>query len=277
MLGASAGDFPRIIVAPHDALDAFRAVPELFNLVDKFQCPGIVLSDLLISEGTFSVDPDDIDLQPKIDRGKLITAANGHAGANGYLRYENTADGISPRAMAGVPDHMHVVSTDEHDEDGGLISDEFTNVKKRRMMVDKRARKFDGVIKEIPPPVLAGPADAEVTLVGWGSTHGVITEAVAQLAEQGITANHLQIRWIVPFHAEAIRQILSTAKQTFVVENNYSGQFFRYLRSETGFTADGCIRKYDGEPFSPPQIAAGTRELLAGDVKVYVPDHEITV
>ena len=39
------------------------------------------------------------------------------------------------------------------------------------------------------------------------------------------------------------------SKKVIIVENNYSGQFARYLRSETGFAAHGHIRKYDGEPF----------------------------
>jgi 2-oxoglutarate ferredoxin oxidoreductase subunit alpha len=50
VLGAGQGDYPRIIVAPTTILDCFKTVPELFNLVDRFQCPGIILSDLLISE-----------------------------------------------------------------------------------------------------------------------------------------------------------------------------------------------------------------------------------
>ena len=281
VLGASQGDFQRIIVAPTDALDAFKTIPELFNLVDRCQCPGIVLTDLLISEGTFSVDPADIDLQPKIDRGKLITAAKAGAAApagdRGYLRYQNTDDGISPRALPGLPGHVHVVATDEHDEDGVLISDEYTNPHKRRMMVEKRARKFDGLEGRIPAPALEGPADAAVTLVGWGSTRGVIAEAIAQLAKDGIKANQLAIKWLVPFHAEAVTRILKRAKQTIVVENNHSGQFFRYLRSETGFTADASIRKYDGEPFMPHHIADGVKKLRAGDAKIHVPEQEIMV
>ncbi|MCH7616206.1 MAG: 2-oxoacid:acceptor oxidoreductase subunit alpha, partial [Nitrospinae bacterium] len=53
VLGASQGDYERFIVAPLDALDAYNSVPDLFNLVDKCQCPGILVSDLLISEGRF--------------------------------------------------------------------------------------------------------------------------------------------------------------------------------------------------------------------------------
>ena len=286
-LGASQGDYERFIVAPKNALDAFRTVPKLFNLVDRAQCPGIIISDLLISEGTFSVDPDDIDMHPEIDRGELITeAAPGEDGApadpgtregSGYQRYLNTESGISPRAIPGLEGYAHVVASDEHDEDGVLISDEFTNPHKRRLMVEKRARKFRGVAAEVPPPQLEGPAEAEVTLIGWGSTYGVIKEAIEQLKERGVTANQLAITWIVPFHAEAVSGILSRARKTIIIENNYSGQFARYLRSETGFKPNGYIRKYDGEPFMPHHIVEGVLEQLAGRADLYVPHQEILV
>lgn len=274
MLGASQGDFQRFIVAPTDALDAFNTIPELFNLTDKYQCPGLVLSDLLISEGTFSIDPDQINLQPHIDRGSMITE---HSSTDGYLRYKNTEDGISPRAIPGLEGHVHVVATDEHDEDGVLISDEFTNPHKRRMMVEKRARKFEGVVDQIDPPELEGPEDAEVTLVGWGSTHGVIKEAVDQLEARGIIANRVAVKWLVPLHTDALTEIWSRAKKTIIVENNYSGQFARYLRSESGLTPDGHIRKYDGEPFMPHHITEGVQELLAGKTDTYVPFQEVMV
>ena len=274
MLGASQGDFQRFIVAPLDTLDAFNTIPELFNLTDKYQCPGMVLSDLLISEGTFSVDPDRINLQPKIDRSGLITESSS---TDGYLRYKNTEEGISPRAIPGLEGYVHVVSTDEHDENGVLISDEFTNPHKRRMMVEKRARKFDGILDQIEAPELVGPEDAEVTLVGWGSTHSVIKEAIDQLEARGVIANQLSIKWIVPLHTEAVADIFSRAKKTIMVENNHSGQFARYLRSESGLTADGHIRKYDGEPFMPHHIVDGVLELLAGKTDHYVPFQEIMV
>ena len=71
--------------------------------------------------------------------------------------------------------------------------------------------------------------------------------------------------------------ILSKSKKVFIVENNYSGQFARYLRSETGFEADGHIRKYDGEPFQPHHVVHGVRELLKGELTLHVPTHEILV
>jgi 2-oxoglutarate ferredoxin oxidoreductase subunit alpha len=274
MLGASQGDFERFIVAPTSALDGFNTIAELFNLTDRYQCPGIVLTDLLIAEGNFSFDPDAADLRPRIDRGELITEP---AQSNGYQRYKVTDTGVSPRAMPGLEGYIHVVATDEQDEDGGLLSDEFTNPHKRRKMVEKRAHKFADVVSQIKPPQLEGPADADVTLVGWGSTDGVIREAIEQLKSAGISANHLQIKWIVPLHVDALTAAFSAAKYTIIVENNYSGQFARYLRGETGVNADGHIRKYDGEPFMPHHIVEGVQAQLAGTTQRYIPEHEITV
>jgi len=281
MLGAGHGDYPRLIATPVDILDCFKIIPEMFNLVDKFQCPGIVLGDLLLSEGHASVEPADLDFDVEIDRGELITSANGAGvdgnGANGYKRYLFTESGISPRAIPGVPHHTHTVASDEHMEDGVLISDEFTNPIKRRDMMEKRQRKVAGIEASVPPPELMGELGADVTLIGWGSTKGVIQEAVEMLNEDGISANQLQIRWMVPLHGERILDILRGCRHTIIVENNYSGQFARYLRSETSYVPDGYIRKYDGEPFMPHHIVEAVKQQLAGGANLSVPMHEIMV
>jgi 2-oxoglutarate/2-oxoacid ferredoxin oxidoreductase subunit alpha len=277
MLGAAFGDYPRVLAAPLDIGDCFKIIPEIFNLADRFQCPGIVLCDLLLSEGRLSVDPKDLDFAPLIDRGELITAPSGANGDRAYQRYKITPSGVSPRAIPGVPGYTHTAASDEHDEDGVLISDEFTNPVKRRAMMEKRMRKVAGIQAAVPPPELRGPRDADVTLIGWGSTKGVIEEACEILTEEGISANQLQIRWLVPLHGDAILRILGEARHTIIVENNYSGQFARYLRSETSFVPNGCIRKYDGEPFMPHHIVEAVKEQLSTKSQLSVPAHEIMV
>ncbi len=144
-------------------------------------------------------------------------------------------------------------------------------------MMEKRMRKMVGIEASVPPPVLMGPRDADVTLIGWGSTKGVIEESCEILREQGISANQLQIRWLVPLHGEAILDILKGSRHTIIVENNFSGQFARYLRSETSYVPNGYIRKYDGEPFMPHHIVEAVKEQLAGKTKLSVPAHEIMV
>ena len=280
ILGAAFGDYPRVIAAPLDIGDCFKIIPEIFNIADRFQCPGIVLCDLLLSEGRLSVDPKDLDFAPVVDRGELITSAPSTSGSSGdgvYKRYKITESGISPRAVPGVPGYAHTAASDEHDEDGVLISDEFTNPTKRRNMMEKRMRKATGIEAAVPPPVLSGPRDADITLIGWGSTKGVIEEACEILTEQGILANHLQIRWLVPLHGDAILNILKDTRHTIIVENNYSGQFARYLRSETSYVPNGYIRKYDGEPFMPHHIVEAVKEQLGGKSRLSVPAHEILV
>lgn len=273
-LGASQGDFERIIVTPTDCLDAFNTMPEVFNLTDKYQCPAIVISDLYISEGRFSVNPDDINMTPEIDRGELIEEPSD---GEEYLRYKNTESGISPRALPGTAGYVHIAVTDEHDEDSTLISDEFTNPHKRRAMVEKRARKFDNILANIAPPVLEGRTNADVTLIGWGSTYGIIHEASQILNADGVSTNLLSIKWMVPFHGREIMEILKKSKRVIIVENNYSGQFARYMRSETGYSADGHIRKYDGEPFMPHHIVDGVKAQIEGKTNIYIPYQEITV
>ena len=233
-----------------------------------------MLCDLLLAEGRLSVDPKILDFSPTVDRGELITKANANGASHeegGYKRYKITESGVSPRAIPGVPGYLHTLSSDEHDEDGVLISDEYTNATKRRAMMEKRMRKEQGIEKMVPPPVLQGPKGADVTLIGWGSTQGVLQEARELLAAQGISSNQLQIRWLVPLHGEAIVEILKDSKHTIIVENNFSGQFARYLRSETSFVPNGHIRKYDGEPFMPHHIVEAVKEQLAGNTTLSVP------
>jgi 2-oxoglutarate ferredoxin oxidoreductase subunit alpha len=251
MLCAGHGHYQRVIATPTDIMDCFRIIPEIHNLADRFQCPGIVLTDLLLSEGHLSVDPEELDFDVEIDRGELITSnGDGNNGARDYKRYLFTESGVSPRAIPGVPGYTHTVATDEHMEDGVLISDEFTDTGKRRDMMDKRQRKIAGIEASVKPPELIGPADADVTLIGWGSTKGVIQEACEILAEDGISANQLQIRWMVPLHGEAIVEILKNSRH---------------------------IRKYDGEPFMPHHIVEAVKEQLAGRTRLSVPAHEIRV
>ena len=272
--GASQGDFPRIIIAPLSMTDCFTTPPLAFNVSDRYQCPVIILSDLLMAEGNETIDPAVLDVKFEVDRGELITAASGGGsmGETGvgepYLRYKDTESGISPRAVPGVPGHLHVAASDEHDEDGVLLSDVYTDTRRRKKMADKRSRKMATVLEYLPAPTLEGSSDAEVTLVGWGSTWGVLTEAVERLNREGLSTNHLQIKFLVPFHAAEVSAILGRSKQVIIVENNQSGQFARHLRAETGIVAHGHIRKYDGEPFEPKHIVAAVKELRANGTEL---------
>lgn len=272
VLGASQGDYPRVIIAPRDALDCFHTAVEAFNLAETFQLPVIVIYDLLLGEHRSTVDPELISHEVRIERGEWVTALAPEASLDGgYKRYLLTPSGVSPRGRVGTEGLMHVSATDDHDEKGVLISDEHTNAAIRRKMHEKRMRKMEGVRARLQPPALEGPAQAEVTLVGWGSTWSVIREAAAQLTQAGIPTNHLHFKYIHPFHGAEARAILQKCKRTIAVENNFSGQFARHLRAESGFGVDHLLTRYDGEPFEPAYIARRVQAWLKGrplDLKV---------
>ncbi len=260
--GASHGDFPRIIIAPTDTRDCFHTAVEAFNLAEKYQLPVIIISDLLLSEHLETIEPEDLPAAVPIERGELVTEWNGENGK--YKRYALTPSGVSPRALPGTANTLHVAASDEHDEEGILISDEFTNPAVRRKMAEKRMKKLALALRELPAPRLEGPPDAEVTLIGWGSTRGVIGEAVQQLAAAGVRANQLHFKYLLPFHCREASEILARCQRTICIEGNATGQFARHLRAETGYSVHEQILRYDGEPFEPGQIAEQVRALLEG-------------
>ncbi|MBI1882696.1 MAG: 2-oxoacid:acceptor oxidoreductase subunit alpha [Chlamydiae bacterium] len=261
VLGASQGDFPRAIIAPTHIVDCYNVAVEAHNLAEIYQCPVLILSDLLVSEHHETVYLDDIKFDVPIDRGQVVSKWDESKGR--FKRYQFTESGVSPRALPGTEGTLFVAATDEHDEDGVLVSDVFTNPVIRKQMMEKRMRKLDEIVKRFPLPKIWGAQDAETTLIGWGASGGVIQEAISLLAKEGIKVNHLQFKYLYPFPGEAVLKILEKLKTTYIVEANYTGQFARYLRGETGFKPTGQILKYDGEPFEPLHIVKEVKEKKA--------------
>jgi len=262
VFGASQGDYPRVIIAPTDTTDCYYTAVEAHNLAEKYQLPVTIISDLLLSEHPETIEAGALRNDVPIERGEIVSDWSDEKGQ--FKRYAFTRSGVSPLALPGTEGAMYVAATDDHDEEGVVISDVFTNPPVRRKIQEKRMHKLDKVLQELTPPKLEGPPDAEVTLIGWGSSKGVISEAIALLGEQGIRANHLQIKYLYPFHASEVSEILRGTKRTVCVECNYTGQFARHLRAETGFGVNDLILKYDGEPFEPHHIVEQLRAILEG-------------
>ena len=260
MLGAGQGEFPRAILAPADPAEAYRAMIDAFRLAEEWQTPILVASDLHLSENHMTVDRSEIDLNVPIPS-LFSVPPNGSE----YKRYAYTESGVSPRAIPGQAGLQFVAGSDEHDERGHLISDIRAGVpvwvSERQRMMDKRMHKLEGLARSVPPPFFEGPAEAPLTFVAWGSTVGAVRDAMGQLAEQGRTTNLLRFPAVYPLEAEAVRAAFARTRRTLLIEANYSGQFGRLLRAETGITLSERLLKYDGEPFFPHEIVARAREL----------------
>jgi 2-oxoglutarate ferredoxin oxidoreductase subunit alpha len=246
VLGASQGDFQRIVLAPRNVEDAFYLAREALNLAEKYQTPVILMSDLYIAEHYETVEK--FDLNFKIERGKIA-----QAGTTNYKRYEYTEDGVSLRALPGTPGLMHNEDSDEHNEYGDVVSDAVTDPSLRAKSMEKRMRKLEAYIKSMPPTPTYRYDDAEYAVVQWGGTQGVVEEAVDELRNKGIKVGAVEINRPYPLNPD-IGKLLSGKKKIIVVEGNYSGQMNKLLRSEFLVKTE-LITKYDGESFYPGALA----------------------
>lgn len=276
MLQPGHGEFPHILVAPGDIDEIVQDAYESFNWADRYQLPVIVLCDKLLSTTSVTVDRLKLDELPPIDRGmRFDPSKNGHngAGGHGYLRYAFTKSGVTPRAIPGDEGGVYWTTTDEHDPRGHITED----AENRIRMMRKRMGKLDLALSEIPAErtlTLIGSADADVTLVGWGSTKGAILDALEILREEdGVRANYLHIRLMRPFPVAGVNAILEKAKRPILVETNYMGQLGMLIREQTGFTITERILKFDGRPFSQEEIMDGLRQVIKGGQREVAVSH----
>lgn len=250
-LYASHGEFPRAVLAPATVEDAFWLTIKAFNLAEKYQLPVILLTDHHLASSYATVEQFDLS-RVTIERGLLFSADK--ASPAEYQRHKITESGISPRAFPGQEGALVVTDSDEHDESGHLIEDAETRTK----MMQKRLGKLVSLKKEIAPPQLYGPEKAETTLLGWGSTYGAIREAVDLLRRENVSVNLLHLNELWPFPAEGVNSVLDQSRQSYVIENNATGQLSHLIQAETGREMRGRILKYDGRPFTPAYLV---REL----------------
>jgi 2-oxoglutarate ferredoxin oxidoreductase subunit alpha len=119
-------------------------------------------------------------------------------------------------------------------------------------MVEKRLfKKLPLIRQEIDPPIFYGDNKPETVIVGFGSTYGVIKEAVDLLSGSKKIAL-LHFTEVYPFPSTEkfdYLKVLNDAKLTICIENNATGQFARLMRTETGYTFTSRINRYDGRPF----------------------------
>src|SRR3989338_4377752 len=245
-LHAAQGDFPRVVLAPGDPEECFYLTFLAHNLAEKYQLPVIIMTDKYLAEARQTV-PFFKTEALSVERGELADTSKLSADTR-FARYAVMPSGVSPRSIPGQPGGMYVANSDEH-EPTGLANEE---AEVRRLQMEKRMRKLQTLRSEIPEPVkLYGPKQANVTLVGWGSTKGPILEALKELEREGKSVNFLQVRLLEPFPIKEIDTFLRQAKRRVMFENNYSGQLGGLIRERTGIDITDKFLKYDGRPIHP--------------------------
>ncbi len=248
ILHSHQGEFPRIVLAAGDPKEAFYLTQEAFNLADKYQTPVVVITDKNICDSEQSYEDFDYS-NYRIDRGQTTTVIDSE-----YKRYQITQSGVSPRSFPGFGNHF-IGNSDEHTEfgyDTETISD-------RNAQMEKRLKKLDLCAKEdMAAPEIFGPADADITLVSWGSTKGGVLEAL----KRHPNVNYVHVKWLSPFPVGPLKEILERAKYLIAVEASSTSQLAGLIREKTGVDILDKLLKNDGRPFFPEEISDRITSVL---------------
>lgn len=256
VIHASQGEFPRVVMAPGDMQQAFECIQSAFNLAEKYQIPVLIMLDKYFSESYMTTSPFPSKLIP-VDRGKILTEKELTA-IKEYKRYQFTPDGVSPRTLPGTPGGLSITTGNEHYENGTTTE----NGPNRTKMMEKRFKKLEKLQKEVKGHYLYGDPDAEITLIGWGSTHGMILDLLEGLKKENIRANFLQFYTLYPFPTQETEKVLKKAKTIIDIENNYTAQLASLIREHTGIVIENYILKYDGRPFFYEDTFAKVKEII---------------
>lgn len=262
-LHAGHGEFPRVIFAPGTPEQAFFLTNKAFQISEKYQIPVFILFDQYIADTQWTFDGFDLN---KIQITNYRSRDDVLKTQSEYKRHAYTDTGVSPFSIPGTFRHVVVTDSDEHNEDGHIIEDAETRLK----MVEKRLlRKLPLIKQEIRSPILYGSQRPEILIVGWGSTYGVMKEAVDALSEsRDIAMVHfsevypfpsikgnpfsmhvMQEEKVIKGETSDYFSLLNNAKQTICIEHNATGQFARLMKTESGHTFNALIKRYDGRPF----------------------------
>ncbi len=241
VIHAGHGEFPRLVLAPADPQDAIDCTIRAFDLADRYQIPVIVLTDQFLADAYFSLETLEL---PEIPPAHL---ADPESIDEPYARYAWTDTGISPRLYFGQSKHLVSIDSDEHTP-AGHITEDLRDT--RPAMVEKRLEKWRRLQQEADRPKGDHLEEAEVILIGWGSTRGAIAEAAETLRERGRKIGTLHFRDVWPLPAyDFPKQV-----RYWTVEGNATGQFARLLRAEYGVEIETQIGRYDGLPMDAETI-----------------------
>jgi len=226
-LRAGHGEFPRIVMAPGDPIEAIETTNQAMYLAEKFSTLSIILSDKHLAESEFSLNkqpkkPLKINITRKLP-GKTIVKSNSY----------------------------------EHDLQGNTTE----SAEVAKQAAENRIKKYNLIKKEIEkfqPIKIHGKQNSKNLVIGWGSTKGAILDAI-----QGLNCKFMQVLYMKPM-SKNIKQIMQQANNIILVENNLSGQLGRVLREKTGIEipAQNRILKYDGRPFYSDKLKLEIKKRL---------------
>ncbi len=244
------GDADHVVIAPLSVADCLFAGQWAVHIAETLQTPVIVLSDQSIGQARVLIDkPANMAFltqrKPFVDTDK------------DYKRYGLVAGGVSPMAIPGQSGGQYTADGLTHTQRGTPSS----TGKDQREQMGKRHNKIESFDFGDYWGVCEGDADSDTVILTWGSMTGPAREALDLLADGGQNARLVSLRQISPFPTKALQSALTGAKRVVFVEQSYSGQFYRHVRSHIDLPFDVRNLNREGpDEIGPEEITTHIRD-----------------
>ena len=245
------GEAPRIVIAATNTEDCFYTAVKAFNLAEKYQTPVILLSDQHLSQRAQVMSRPDLSQVEIVERKQ--PESNGSVSPGEFDRYEMTEDYVSPMPLPGRHDQHYVATGLEHDEHAHIDYSPEAHIR----MTEKRHQKIESAVNEPGFVQRYGAEDAQLGLIGWGSSEGPILEALDRTLAKGYKVAALIFKMLHPLPEKEARAFIESIPVVSVVELNASGQFANYLQGRLAVS----LQRFNiitGLPFK------------AGDIEEYI-------
>ena len=252
------GEAPLPVIASYSPVNCFHAAIEAARIALKYRTPVILLSDGYLANGSEPWRLPNVDDLPDIS--VPFTTELNHTDADGqpeYWPYQRDPDTLArPWAIPGTPDLMHRIGGLEKEDGSGNIN--YTPENHARM-VELRAAKIARIADDYEPVEVHGDVDADICILGWGSTWAAIDSAVQRTRRVGTKVAWVHLTHLNPLPND-LGDVLKRYSKVLVPELN-SGQLARVVRAE--YLVDAIsISKVEGLPFTAREIEARIQEVL---------------
>lgn len=245
------GESPMPVMAAISPTDCFDAAYQASKIALEHMTPVVLLTDAFAANGSGAFKLPDIEKLDAINPPYVPEELKGKW--TPYMRAEN---GTRYWAVPGREGFEHILGGLEKDSNTGAIS---TNPENHDLMTRLRAQKIANI--QVPDLTIDGDVDdADLLIVGFGSTYGHLHSAMDELRQKGYKVAQTHFKYLNPLPKNTA-EVLKKYKKVVVAEQNM-GQLAAYLRMKVDNFVPCQFNQVKGQPFVVEELVANFEGLL---------------
>jgi 2-oxoglutarate ferredoxin oxidoreductase subunit alpha len=245
------GESPMPVIAALSPTDCFDAAYDACKIALEHMTPVILLTDAFLGNGSAAFKLPNLADYPAINPPYVPEDLLGK-----WTPYMRNEEMVRYWAVPGRKGFTHILGGLEKDDKTGAIS---TNPENHDLMCRKRAEKIAKIA--VPDVEVLGDQDAELLIVGFGSTYGHLHAAMDEMRAAGKKVALAQFKYINPLPKNTA-EVLKKFKKVVVAEQNL-GQFAGYLRMKVDGFVPFQFNEVKGQPFVVSELVDAFNEIYA--------------